>query len=109
MPAARPIAETTAGAVAGTTADGVTVWCGVPYAAPPVGPLRWRPPQPAVAWTDVRDGSQFGDDPMQPGEPASRGSRAPGMSEDCLTLNVWAPADPPAGGAPVLVWCDGGG
>lgn len=57
----------------------------------------------------MRDGATFGFDPIQLGEPADRGSLAPGMSEDCLTLNVWAPASAPAGGAPVLVWFDGGG
>jgi len=95
------------GEISGTGTD-VRVYRGIPYAAPPVGPLRWRPPQPVAAWSGVHDGSQFGFDPMQLNEP-SRGSLAPGTSEDCLTLNVWAPATVPAGGAPVLVWFDGGG
>ena len=81
---------------------------GIRFAAPPVGALRWKPPQPAPAWTGVHDGSVFGDDPMQIPEPR-RVSRALRVSEDCLTLNVWAPAAVPAGGAPVLVWFDGGG
>ncbi len=95
------------GAIAGT-AGAVRAYRGVPYAAPPVGALRWRPPQPVVPWDGVRDATHFGDDPMQLDDPA-RGSRAPGTSEDCLTLNVWAPAETPPGGAPVLVWFDGGG
>jgi para-nitrobenzyl esterase len=99
--------HTSYGDVAGTGGD-VRAYRGIPFAAPPVGPLRWRPPQPVVPWTGVRDGSAFGDDPMQIVEPR-RASRAPGVSEDCLTLNVWAPAAVPAGGAPVLVWFDGGG
>jgi para-nitrobenzyl esterase len=101
------IVQTAAGAVSGTGAA-VRVFRGIPFAAPPLGALRWRPPQPLEPWTGVRDGAHFGPDPMQLDDPA-RGSRAPGMSEDCLTLNVWAPADVPPGGAPVLVWFDGGG
>ena len=102
------IVRTASGEVSGTGTD-VRVYRGVPYAAPPVGALRWRPPEPALPWSGVHDGSRFGNDPMQLGEPQSRGSRAPGVSEDCLTLNIWAPANVPAGGAPVLVWFDGGG
>ena len=98
------------GELAGTaTSDGVRVFRGIPYAAPPVGPLRWKPPQAPAPWTGVREASAFGHDPMQLDEPAARGSLAPGMSEDCLTLNIWAPAQPQAGGAPVMVWFDGGG
>jgi len=107
MTTAQSTVRIASGEISGT-GTGVRVYRGIPYAAPPVGPLRWRPPQPVAPWSGVRDGSRFGFDPMQLSEP-SRGSLAPGMSEDCLTLNVWAPADPPAGGAPVLVWFDGGG
>ncbi len=103
----RVIVHTGAGDVAGTGGD-VRVYRGVRYAAPPIGPLRWRPPQPVAPWSGVHDGSVFGDDPMQVADP-SRGSRAPRISEDCLTLNIWAPAAVPARGAPVLVWFDGGG
>lgn len=108
MMSAASIVHTASGDVSGT-GTGVRVYRGIPYAAPPVGPLRWRPPQPVEPWSGVHDGSRFGNDPMQLGEPASRGSRAPGVSEDCLTLNIWAPASVPEGGAPVLVWFDGGG
>ena len=67
-------------------------------------PVRWRPPQPVAPWTGVHDGSRFGFDPMQlPETFPIRRSLAPGYSEDCLTSNVWAPAQPPAGGAPVIV------
>jgi para-nitrobenzyl esterase len=107
--AGRPVAHTAAGTIAGTGGD-VHVYRGIPYAAPPAGPLRWRPPVPAQPWTGVLDGSRFGPDPMQLVHPIPvRRSLAPGISEDCLTLNVWAPADPPRGGAPVAVWFDGGG
>ena len=109
MTIAQSTVRIASGEVAGTGAGtDVRVYRGIPYAAPPVGPLRWRPPQPVAPWAGVHDGSRFGFDPMQLDEP-SRGSLAPGASEDCLTLNVWAPADVPAGGAPVLVWFDGGG
>ena len=95
------------GAIAGTQTDaGVRIYRGIPFAAPPVGPLRWQPPQPVVPWTGVHDGARFGYDPVQIDDPAR--SLAPGMSEDCLTLNVWAPADVPASGAPVMVWIFGG-
>src|SRR6185312_4715836 len=67
-----------------------------------------QPPQPVAPWKGVHDGSRFGFDPMQIDTPG-RDSRAPGISEDCLTLNVRAPANVPASGAPVLVWFDGGG
>jgi carboxylesterase type B len=104
-----PTVRIASGDVAGTGTD-VRVYRGIPFAAPPVGPLRWRPPEPALPWTGVHDGSRFGPDPMQYVHALpSRRSLAPGVSEDCLTLNVWAPAEPPAGGAPVAVWFDGGG
>jgi para-nitrobenzyl esterase len=105
----QPVVETAAGPVSGTGTD-VRIFRGIPYAAPPVGPLRWRPPQPVAPWTGVRDGSRFGFDPMQlPETIPIRRSLAPGYGEDCLNLNVWAPAQPPAGGAPVIVAFDRGG
>ena len=97
------------GEIAGT-GEAVRVYRGIPYAAPPVGPLRWRPPEPPLPWSGIHDGSRFGADPMQLTHvlPVRR-SLAPGVSEDCLFLNVWAPAETPPGGAPVAVWFDGGG
>jgi para-nitrobenzyl esterase len=98
------------GLVQGVAAgDGVVAFKGVPYAAPPVGPLRWRPPQPAPRWSGVRAASAFG--PICP-QGASFGRPAGATeSEDCLTLNVWAPehAQVRGGGAPVMVWLHGGG
>ena len=99
-----PAVQTTAGAVAGSAADGVRSFKGIPYAQPPVGPLRWKPPLLVTAWTGTRDATKFGDDCMQ--KPLSD-SRAPGISEDCLTLNVWTPTN--AERLPVMVWVYGGG
>jgi carboxylesterase type B len=95
------------GPVRGYGDDGVVAYKGIPYAAPPVGALRWRPPQPATPWTAPLDAREFGNDPMQPKSP--RPLRGKALSEDCLTLNVWAPAETPPEGAPVMVWLYGGG
>jgi carboxylesterase type B len=84
----------------------VMVYKGIPYAAPPVGARRWRPPAPALAWDGVRKADQFGHACPQPVE---SDAAAQAMSEDCLTLNIWtgdAPDSPPR---PVLVWIYGGG
>jgi para-nitrobenzyl esterase len=107
MTSSSTIVHTSYGDVAGT-GSAVRAYRGIPFAAPPVGALRWKPPQPPAPWTGVHDGAVFGDDPMQIVE-ARRATRAARVSEDCLTLNIWAPAAVPGGGAPVLVWFDGGG
>jgi carboxylesterase type B len=110
MTATQTTVRLVAGEIAGTEAAGVRVFRGVPYAAPPLGPLRWRPPQPTAPWSGVRDCTQFGFDAIQIPEPVPlRRSLAPGYSEDCLNVNVWAPAVPPPGGAPVIVYYDFGG
>ncbi len=82
------------------------VFRGIPFARPPVGPLRWKPPQPAEAWEGVRDGSRFGPACLQPG---GGGLRIGGeeRSEDCLYLNVWTAAGK-GDGLPVMVWIHGG-
>ncbi len=93
------------GEVSGVTAGQVEAFKGIPFAAPPVGGLRWRPPQPAAHWTGVRAATAFGPICMQPQRP---GAATP-MSEDCLTLNVWRPAGARAGQRlPVMVWIYGG-
>lgn len=97
------------GSLAGIRDRDIDIFKGIPYAAPPVGPLRWRAPQMPAAWADLRDATKFGNDCWQnrPDWDAARSSQA--MSEDCLTINVWAPAEVPKGGAPVLFWIHGGG
>jgi len=82
---------------------------GVPFAAPPTGDLRWRPPQPAPPWAGVRPAHEFGPRAMQLPVFGDMNFRSNGMSEDCLYLNLWAPAEPAAGPLPVLVYFYGGG
>jgi para-nitrobenzyl esterase len=100
------------GDLQGVLDDGVVSFKGIPFAAPPVGELRWRPPQPAAKWSGVRQAAEFGADCMQGrfGPPPAAGAPAPRVpSEDCLFLNVWRPVDPNARKLPVMVWIHGGG
>src|SRR5262249_18501494 len=98
------------GPVVGVAGEKANVFHNIPFAAPPVGALRWAPPQPVKAWTTPRPGAGAGPScpqPMNPdGSPNSGGANGP-TSEDCLQLNVYAP--PHAKGAPVMVWIHGGG
>ena len=104
----------TGGEISGAPADGnpdIVAFKGVPYAAPPVGDLRWRPPQPVVAWDGVRDATAPGPICMQTGPAWVRAPNAgedDPESEDCLFLNIWAPRESPEP-RPVMVWIHGGG
>jgi para-nitrobenzyl esterase len=101
-------ATTAQGRLAGTSAGGIDSFKGIPFAAPPVGPLRWQPPAPSRPWPGTRDASHYGDACMQAPAPAS-GPALP-MSEDCLTLNIWRPASARQGKPlPVMLWIHGGG
>ncbi|MES2169624.1 MAG: carboxylesterase family protein, partial [Actinomycetota bacterium] len=85
------------------------MWRGIPFAAPPVGDLRFRKPFPVVPWTGVRDASEFGDVPMQDRKGQFVGVDGKSvMSEDCLTVNVIVPAAPADAPRPVMVWIYGG-
>lgn len=106
---AQAIARTPQGVLAGEArSDGTRVFRGIPYALPPVGDARWRPPVPAPVWTGIRNATEFGPACIQPkSSPASvYADDPPRMSEDCLSLNVWSPKG--SRKAPVMVWIHGG-
>ena len=100
-----PTINTTSGPVQGLEQDGIHGFAGLPYAAPPTGPNRWRPPQPPQAWTAPRLCEY--PSPSAP-QPDFMGSPGP-VDEDCLALNIWAPADAAGKRLPVMVWLHGGG
>lgn len=103
-----PVVQAPAGAVRGEAAGDLDVFRGLPFAAPPLGPLRWKPPARLAPWPGVREATAFGPACLQPRMPAGGiyASELPQLSEDCLTLNIWAPAG--LKGAPVTVWIHGG-
>ena len=105
-----PVIDAPAGSVRGEIDSDVAVFKGIPYAAPPVGALRWKPPQAPAQWDGVRDATEFGPACYQPTVPGAANSiyhdETGPMSEDCLSLNIWGPRD--AENAPVFVWIHGG-
>jgi para-nitrobenzyl esterase len=105
-PADPAVVQTAAGAVRGVVATDHRLFAGIPYAAPPIGPLRWQPPAPAPTWQGVREATRPGPRCMQdPGVDLELGRQT---DEDCLTLNVWTPLANDDH-RPVMVWIHGGG
>ena len=107
--AAGPVVNAPAGEVQGLTEGKLNVFKGIPYAQPPVGQMRWKPPVAAVRWNGIKQATDFGPACLQPQSRRTNniylGPMLP-VSEDCLTLNIWAPAD--AKNAPVFFWIHGG-
>jgi len=102
-------AAVTGGTVEGTVGDGLSTYLGIPFAAPPVGDLRWKAPQPVKAWSGVRKADQHAAGCMQePGLAKQMGFNGP-LSEDCLYIDVWTPAKAATEKLPVIVWIYGGG
>lgn len=103
-----PVVSSPAGAVEGRMEGELRVFAGIPYASPPVGPARWRPPSPMPSWSTVRAAKEFGPACFQPKSKLSNiyTENPMPMSEDCLTLNIWAPKG--ARNAPVFFWIHGG-
>ncbi|HEU4546492.1 MAG TPA: carboxylesterase/lipase family protein [Microlunatus sp.] len=106
---ASAVVRTVQGELRGSTADGIQMFLGIPFAAAPTGPNRLRPPQPVEPWVGVRDATRLGPAPPQVAPPESAGSEwdTAVAGEDCLSLNVWTP-DPGGAGLPVMVWIQGG-
>lgn len=102
--------KTVSGIVCGVKEGDVLTFKGIPYADPPVGQFRWRPPQPVTNWEGVYNATEFGANCAQAGWSRSSGAIKEGVSEDCLFLNLWLPSGTQAGEKlPVMVWIHGGG
>jgi para-nitrobenzyl esterase len=111
MPAAAQITEVpvTGGRVAGTVANGIASFKGIPFAAPPVGDLRWKAPQPVKPWPGVKKATTYASSCMQDPMFEKLFAATSGLSEDCLYVNVWTPAKSATDALPVMVWIYGGG
>jgi len=103
-----PVVTIADGALRGVHEEGVVAFKGIPFAAPPVGELRWRAPQPVVRWQGVRDASRYGHDCMQLPFPSDAAPLGTPPAEDCLYVNLWKPQGRTAK-LPVMVWIYGGG
>ena len=101
--------QTASGTLEGTYQSGIRIFRGVPFAQPPVGDLRWREPQPVQPWEGIRKADSFGPRAMQRFIFSDMNFRSDGVSEDCLYLNVWTPAQSADEKLPVLVYFYGGG
>jgi para-nitrobenzyl esterase len=103
------IVKTGSGKIEGKQEGASHAFLGIPYAAPPLGDLRWKPPVPAAKWKGVRQATEFGPRCMQSNVFGDMNFRDSGGSEDCLSLNVWTPANAASNKLPVMVWIYGGG
>jgi len=100
--------KSTGGQLQGVVADGVASFKGIPFAAPPVGDLRWKAPQPAKGWTGVKYADTYAPGCMQDPSMAKMVGASVSVSEDCLNLNVWTAAKTAGENRPVMVWIHGG-
>ncbi len=102
------VVSVTGGRIEGVTADGMTSFKGIPFAAPPVGALRWRAPQPVKPWSGIKKADHFAPSCMQDPSTLKQLGAPLTVSEDCLYLNVWTPAKSARERLPVMVWIYGG-
>ena len=107
-PAMAQTVKVEGGTLRGAKAGDLEIYKGIPYAAPPTGDRRWRAPAPVVKWPGIRDAAAFGADCVHTRADWEADRNGAPMSEDCLFLNVWAPATRIKAGAPVMLWIHGG-